>query len=201
MLGTVAAAVGIALAAYVAWRWTSVARGRRQRDEKLLAQLDPIGKKVDTGETIAPEEIDALAARPEIRHMLFTVLREMGRADLLPKQYSSTAEQGASALAYWMMHPNELQDAPERIELVETVTETVDGKNADFFVYRFRMPDGHWAGAGWLLGLAGPMAVGEEPYTSLPAAFSRAGDEEGKIRPRELVAWYVGMLRQKGIVR
>ena len=199
MAGVVVAAL---LGAFILWRWTSVARGARQRDERLLARLDPIGQKIDAGGAVSPEEIGSLAAPPEIRHMLFGLLREMGRPDLLPTKYSSSIAQGESALAYWMMHPNELQDAPEAIEFVETVKRAVDGQEADFHVYRFRMSAGHWAAKnGWMLGLAGPMETAVEPYSHLPGAFSRAGDSDGKVKPSELVDWYVGMLRQKGIVR
>ena len=192
------AVVVVLLILFVVWRWTSVARGSRQRDERLLARLDPIGRKIDAGQAVSRQEIEDLAARPEIRFALFAVLRQMNRTDLLPTGHSSSVQQGESALAYWMMHPNEHQDAPETIEFVETVTRSVDGKEADFHVYRYRMPAGHWAAKdGWLLGLAGPMDRGPEPYTNLPGAFSRAGDSEGKVKPTELVDWYVGMLRQK----
>lgn len=69
-------------------------------------------------------------------------------------------------------------------------------------VYWYRMPAGHWAAKdGWILGLAGPMLVTSEPYSQLPGAFSQAGDLEEKVKPVELVDWYVGMLRQKGIIK
>lgn len=197
----VVAALVVLLAAFVAWRFTSVARGARQRDERLIARIDPIAMRIDAGEVVTADEVAALAARPEMRHLLFTALRGMDRAELLPTAHSSSAAQGEAALAYWMMHPNELQDAPEAIEHVETVTRTVGGREADFHVYRYRMPARHWAGNhGWQLGVAGPMAADAEPYASMPGAFSRAGDVEGKVSPPELVDWYVGMLRQKGVI-
>jgi hypothetical protein len=62
------------------------------------------------------------------------------------------------------------------------------------------MPLGHWAAKdGWLLGLAGPMQPGAEPYAEMPGAFSRAGDVDGTVTPVELVDWYVGMLKAKGL--
>jgi hypothetical protein len=186
----------------VVWRWTSVARGANARDEKLIARIDPLGKKIDSGAVVTPEEVAALAAHPEIRFMLFAALRHMNRPDLLPTGFSSSVAQGESALAYWMMHPNELQDAPERIELLETVRRSVDGHDAEFHVYRYTMPSGHWAAKdGWLLGLAGPMPAGGEAYSAMPGAFSRAGDLDGKVKPGELVDWYVGMLRQQGVIK
>jgi len=198
----VGVAVAVLLVAFLVWRRTSVARGARQRDERLVARLDPVGKKIEAGETVSPQEIESLAAHPEIRHMLFMMLRHMEQPDLLPTQYSSSVAQGESALAYWAMHPNEFRDPPEAIEFVETVKRSVGGQEADFHVYRFRMPAGHWAAQdGWILGLAGPMEIGAEPYAYLPGAFSRAGDAVGKVKPSELVDWYVGMLRHKGVVK
>ena len=198
MLKIIAIAAGVVIAllvVFIIWRWTSVSRGMRQRDEKLLVRLKPIGKKIESGQVVSAQEIEGLAVKPEIRYMLFAMLRQMGRLDLLPTQYSSSIEQGKSALAYWMMHPNELQDAPEAIEFVETVKRTVDGYEVDFHVYRYKMPEGHWeAKEGWILGLAGPMKSGVEPYSEMTGAFSRVGDVEGKVKPSELVDWYVGML-------
>src|SRR6266478_2635841 len=132
MLKIVAIAAGllvVLLVAFVAWRWTSVARGARERDQILVARIDPIG-------------------------------------------------------------------------LVETVRRAVDGKEADFHVYRYRMAAGHPESKdGWLLGLAGPMNPDTEPYTQMPGAFSRAGDIYGKVKPTELVDWYLWMLRRKGIIK
>jgi hypothetical protein len=205
MLKVVAIAAGVLLVllvVFIVWRWTSVGRGMRQRDEKLLVRLDPVAKRIETGQAVSPQEIEKLAGRPEIRFLLFAMLREMKRPDLLPTNYSSSVAQGESALAYWMMHPNELQDAPEAIEHVETLQRSIDGQEADFQVYRYKMPAGHWAAKdGWMLGLAGPMKPGLEPYSERPGAFARGGDLDGKVKPSELVDWYVGMLRQKGVIK
>jgi hypothetical protein len=192
----------LSLLAFIAWRWTSVARGAKERDERLLVLLDPLGSKLESGAAISLDEVESLAAKPELRFMLFAALRHMNRTDLLPRKYLSSVDQGASALAYWMMHPNELQDAPEAIEWIETVQRPVDGRIADFHVYRYRMGNGNWAAeSGWLLGLAGPMFAGAEPYLERPGAFSRAGDIEGSVKPSELVDWYIGILRQKGMIK
>ena len=104
--------VALIFVAFVWWRWTSVARGARQRNEKILRLIDPIGAKLHSGRTVTPDEVSDLARRPEVRHMLFAVLRDAKRPDLIPQDYSSEVHQAASSLAYWMMHPNELQDAP-----------------------------------------------------------------------------------------
>lgn len=38
----------VLLAAFVGWRYTSVARGARQRDEPIMPLIDPIGEKLAT---------------------------------------------------------------------------------------------------------------------------------------------------------
>jgi len=41
----------------------------------------------------------------------------------------------------------------------------------------------------------------EPPYSDMPGAFSRATDIDGKVKPAELVDWYVGMLKQQGMIK
>ena len=197
------AIVLVLLVAFVVWRWTSVSRGAAVRDEILSAQIDSLVRKIDGGETVTQQDVAALAARPENRFVLFAALRHRHRADLLPGDYSSSVAQGESALAYWLMHPNELQDAPAAMELVETITRPIDGHDAEFHVYRYRMPEGHWAAKnGWMLGIAGPMPVAAEAYSEMPGAFARGdSDVDSKVQPSELVDWYIEMLRQKGVIK
>jgi hypothetical protein len=183
---------------FILWRLSSVGRGRRQRNERILKLLDPLGQKLDAGEPVSVEEVREFARRPETRHMLFTILREMNRSDLLPDDFNAPIQQAEAALVFWMMHPNELQDPPETMEHLQDVRHTVNGRDATIHVFRYRMPADHWAGKdGWLLGLAGPVDAEAEPYSELPAAFSRCGDKEGDITPEDLVAWYVGLMKQK----
>ena len=196
------ASLVVLLVGFVVWRWTSVVRGASERDEKLFALLGPIAERIENGQVLALGEIATLAAKPEIRHMLFYTLRRMKKTELLPNGCSSSIAQGESALAYWLMHPNELGGAPAAIEFVETVQRPVDGRNAEFHVYRFKTSAGHWAEKdGWLLGLAGPMQADAEPYAEMPGAFSRIDDLDGTIKPAELVDWYIDALRQKGAIK
>src|SRR5262245_63179901 len=101
--------------------------------------------------------------------------------------YLSKQAQAESILAYWMLHPNELQAAPARMELLEALRRIVGGREGEFFVFRYQMPRGHWAGSAWVLGLAGPFDPEEKPYESVAGGFSRADDVSGKVSPTELV--------------
>ncbi len=190
-------AIGILFVAFIVWRYTSVARGARQRDEKLLVMLDPIALKLANKEPVAAEEIADLGRQPQYRPMLYQMLKHFERLDLFPANDLTIEEQGKGILAYWMMHPNELQDAPREIELVEEIEREFRGEHVTFLVYKYQMPPGHWAAKdGWLLGLAGPFFENEDPY-SAAGGFSRCGDKYGEVQPRELIDWYVEMFNRK----
>ncbi len=96
------------------------------------------------------------------------------------------------------MHPNELQDAPSEIQVVEEVDRDLQGERGKFLVFRYRMPAGHWAEKdGWLVGLAGPFFDKDVPYSGLAGAFSRCGDKFGEVKPLELIDWYIGIVTRK----
>ena len=192
-------AIGIgAVVAFVVWRVTSVARGAKRRDQLILRELDPVCKRLASGQSVPLAEVAALCRKPHLRLILYQSLANLGRSDLFPTEYRGREAEAASTLAYWLMHPNELQAPPERMELVETVNTAVFGKTGQFFVFRYAMPEGHWAhSSGWLLGLAGPYFDGDPVYENRAGAFSRAGDVFGKVDPHELVRWYAGILARK----
>lgn len=189
--------IGAAIAVFVVWRYTSIARGARKRDEQLLLLLDPIGEKLATGNAPSRTEIDDLAALHQIRGFLYELLKYYERLDLFPEKFRNEIAQAETRLAYWLMHPNELQAAPEKIELVTTVTRKIENEDCRFYVFKYTMPNDHWAGKDWLLGLAGPYIDGQPPYTGIAGAFSRCGDKFGDVVPEELVDWYVAMATRK----
>jgi hypothetical protein len=186
-------AFGILIVAFLWWRFTSVARGARQRDQRLLAVVDPIAERLEKKETVAADEIADLSRQPQFRPMLYQMLRVFERLELFPIQDLSIQAQGEAALAYWMMHPNELQDAPSEIVLVEEIERDLTDGKGKFLIFRFRMPSGHWAEKdGWLLGLAGPFFKGDPPYSGVASGFARCTDKFGEVKPSELVDRYVG---------
>lgn len=65
MLKIAAIAAGVVLVLlvlFIVWRWTSVGRGMRQRDERLLVRLDPLAKRMETGQAVSPQEVETVAA-------------------------------------------------------------------------------------------------------------------------------------------
>ena len=187
----------VALAVFVWWRYTSVSRGAAKRDAALLPLLDPLAEQLEAKAVVSPEAVAALAAHPEVRVLLHALLVHYDRRDLLPPEHLTLPAQAEAILAYWLMHPNELQAAPTLLEPVVSVSRPLNGRTAQFHVLRYQMPPGHWAGTEWLLGLAGPFFPDDPPYEGPAGGFSRAGDRYGVVSPESLVDWYVGMLQQK----
>lgn len=163
----------------------------------IIPLFDPLGEKLADGETPAMEEIETLARNPATRSFLYQILKHFERLELFPDEYRSEIAQAEAALVYWMLHPNELQDAPQETALAETVTRTIDGQNCRFHVFRYRMPNAHWAGDDRLLGLAGPFVDNDPPFSGLAGAFSRCSDKYGHVQPAELVDWFIGIVRKK----
>lgn len=187
----------VLIIAFLWWRLTSVGRGARTRDGRLLVELDPIGVKLADGEEVSAEEINAIADRAQFRPMLYEILKHFERLDLFPERYLNAESQAEAQLCYWMMHPNELQDAPAEIKLIETIDRNLNGRDGKFFVFRYQMPEGHWAkDDGWLVGLAGPYYPNGIPYAHMNA-FSRCSDRHGQVEPTELVDSYVNMIEAK----
>lgn len=197
VLLTIGGIVLAAVAGLAVWLITSVARGAKARDEGLRKQLAPVAEKLEKKASISAGEIQQLARSPQLRSMLYALLSRHGRLDLFPSEYLSKRAQAESALTYWMMHPNELRAPPARIELLDTLRRIVGGKEGEFFVFRYQMPEGHWAGPDWVLGLAGPFRPDEPPYGGAAAGFSRADDVAGKVSPTEVVDRYVALLARK----
>ena len=163
--------VVLAFAAFIWWRITSVGRGSRRRDRVLLVLLNPLAARFQANELVTAEDITTIAASPQYRPLLYQLLDHFHKTDLFPQSLLSQQAQGEGLLAYWLMHPNELQGAPVAIEHVATFSRQALGRTGDFFVYRYRMPEWHWAGSDWLLGLAGPFFPGEEPFRGARAGF------------------------------
>jgi hypothetical protein len=162
------------------------------RDQKIYLAIDPVVEHLDTATAAS---VAALADAPQNRPLLYAALDEAKRTQLFPPKYLDTVSQGAGQLAYWMMHSHEMDAPPEAIELLETQEREVDGKRLTFHVYKFKMPAGHWSGDAWHVGLSGPYAAGDAPYSS--TAFARGGEEDdvGRVKPSELVDWYIELNR------
>jgi hypothetical protein len=186
--------LGALVVAFFVRQYLSVRRGIRARDKALYQQLVPLAVALEDGAAVDESEIARLAAVAELRGPLYRLLASHNRQSLFPERFVNREAEAIGVLTHWMLHPHELQAAPETIEPVATLTRSVGGRQGEFRVFRYRMPSGHWAGREWLLGLAGPFFDGEEPYHSIAGGFSRVSDVHGKVAPDALVDWYAALV-------
>jgi len=120
--------LGFVVVGFIWWRFTSVARGATQRDDRIVGLVQPMGERLAEGKDVSPDEIAKVLRLPQTRSLVYETLKHFERLDLFPERYKDLTSQGEAHLAYWMMHPNELKDPPAQIELIETCPREYDGK-------------------------------------------------------------------------
>jgi hypothetical protein len=185
----------VLVVAFIVRQYLSVVRGVQKRDMALLERLAPLGEKLGRGEAIDRREIERLAAVPELRAALYRMLSSHECKQLFPEEYLTRESEAAALLTHWMLHPHELQAPPETMQLVTTLQRRLGRKTGEFYVFRYRMAPGHWAGEEWLLGIAGPFFDGEEPYESVAGAYSNCNDLYGQVSSATLVDQYVKLIQ------
>jgi hypothetical protein len=185
--------IAVVILAFLVWRITSVGRGAKQRDRRIYSELEGVARLLEGGQELTQDQVVSLGDRHELRGMLYFFLKQGEKLDLAPDEWRTVESQAKAQLAYWMMHPNELCDPAEQIEIVEMQERSIGGRAAQFACLKYRMPEGHWAGRDWQLGVAGPYFEDSLPYDGEAGAFARVGDVEGKVPPAELIDWYIGM--------
>ncbi len=167
----------------------SIGRGGVEVRKKIMDGMAPLTVRLRSGEVVTAEEVEAWAAQPKYRCYLVMVLENVGKMDLFPQKYFTTEAHAESELVQWMMHPHEYGEPPAAIELEECVSIAPDEPDLVCYVFRFKMPEGHWQKE-WMMGVAGPVSKSDPPYEGEMGAFSR-GDTLGKMPPTALVAWWM----------
>ena len=183
---------------FLVYRWWTTARDVNQLNRRILEQIKPIVEAIQGGIEPDSNEIKRLAAEPLTRNELHDVLLFFQRLDLFPNEYHNAKSFAESDMVRWLCHPNELECEPDEIELMNIVTKEQgkDKTKVEYFVYRFRMYEPHWAAKdSWLAGVAGPYRV-HEPMPGGAATFSRfetydakSPDEHVNFCHNKLLQW------------
>jgi hypothetical protein len=139
---------------------------------EALAYIDPQLKLyavlglVRQGQAVPPEHLLAVAKSPETRNWLHDQLQNMGKVALFPPDCASQKDFAEGEMVTWLIYPTELGRAPDEIQLMAVVPRTYSDGEAEFFVFRFRTFEPHWAAKdGWIAGVAGPFLKGASPST------------------------------------
>ena len=157
LAGLVALVVILFLVLWVRSIWVSV-----KRDDELSKKTEPVISALSKNEAVDLELVDSLSADPLTRVHFLGELVELGKDDLFPAEYKTLEMIAESDMVRWLSHGNELGSAPSEIEMVfeHEVFERL--KCGRCFLFKFRVPDSHWASKnGWMCGVSGPFWEGE----------------------------------------
>lgn len=133
------------------------------RDQQLDEMIEPAILAIEKDPASAKDVILQFAKLPATRNHLFSKLKELGKTEAFPDIYRSIEKIAESDMVKWLMHPNELKEAPTDIELIRDVAVNQDDKKGKMFLFKFRIDAPHWASDnGWMAGIAGPYWDGEE---------------------------------------
>ncbi len=153
--------------------WMNAMRATIARNRRLMKLIGPVVTAVDAGHENASELVWACAKNPATRNDLYARLKVMGEADIFPEEFRTIEKVAESDLVRWLMHPNELQVAPNEIELLRQVDVAEEEKRGRCFLFRFRVEAPHWAAdRGWMSGIAGPFWDGDAEPNSGRGTFS-----------------------------
>lgn len=185
--------LAILITFFIFLRRHSVYRGATARDDQLWSELATIRQTVEAGGRVSVDDVAPFAARPELRHMLYSMLKYFEQLDAFPEEFLSLEQQARADLAYWLCHPNELGAPPDQIETVHNVIKQVDGNEWTYFALKFIKHPPHWSADGcWRLGVAGPYDRRLPPYSGAEA-FSRFHRID-ETTPEAEIDWYFATL-------
>ncbi|MDQ5825379.1 MAG: hypothetical protein M3441_14395 [Chloroflexota bacterium] len=143
------------------------------------------------GEDVAAQHIDDVAASPEMRGYLYTLLDEVGKLDLFPERFRTQEALAEANMVDWLTYPTELASAPDEIELMKVVSEDLGPPEGviDYYLFRYRTFPPHWAAEkGWMAGVSGPFLRNEGLSTESHGDTFSTFEPWDSITPDEHVA-------------
>jgi len=175
------------VAAFVAWRIYATIAGGARAYKARLAAIEPITSALSNGRQPLDEDLQRFARARVTRQVLFEYLRDASKGDLFPVEFRTWPALAEANLVSWLCHPNELQSAPDEIELMATLP--APGSTAmHYFLFRYKVHPPHWAAKdGWMAGVAGPYDLTKDPEPYGPGTFSRFEAFDSRT-PEEQVA-------------
>jgi hypothetical protein len=173
-LATVAVVV-VAGIAFVAWRLWATEKGAEDVYLRLTQRIAPVEDRLAAGQDPDPADVERFARDRETRMVLYDALEHHGKLPLFPLQYATPEAIAEADLVLWLCHPNELDAAPDEIELMARIP--VPGEPSTdmrYYVFRYRTKPPHWAtNDGWLAGVAGPYPASGTASPGAAGTFSR----------------------------
>jgi hypothetical protein len=161
------------VAAFVIWRLYATIVGGRRAYQARLDAIAPVTEALSAGRQPSEAELQRFARDPKTRQVLHDVLTEAQKIHLFPNEFLTWPALAEANLVGWLCHPNELQVAPDEIELMATLP-APGALDTHYFLFRYRTHEPHWAAKdGWTAGVAGPYDLTKVPAPYAPGTFSR----------------------------
>jgi hypothetical protein len=156
---------------YLLWKGN---QATKKREQIVSENLKPIISAIENNTTIDNQ----VFKDPSIRISAYLTLKSYDKLHLFPKEYNNFISGAESSLAFWLLHPNELDAVPDEVEFVQkiSINEKVDGQNkiADYYIFKFKVNAPHWAAEdGWMAGISGPYTDESSPYDYVSGTFSQ----------------------------
>ena len=198
LLIVIGCAIGL-VALFVVWRLIATVQATARRDNQVSEKMAAIVEILESGEIPSQSDLLKCAEGKRTRRALYEVLEKYGKEELFPQQYLTREAAAEADLAYWLLHPNELGSAPDFIELMTKVIRQYEGATLEYFVFRYKMNEPHWAAKdGWMVGISGPYTEGSRLYSWAPGTFSTFEQYESKT-PDDHVDWLHETMIKKGM--
>jgi len=182
----------LAIAVFLVYRLRTVKKQNKKLNEQRFDRIKPLYDKLESGQSITPEDVLPYATNLLSRETTFQLLNAHNKSEIFPKQYYTVVKGAESHLANWLEFPTELNACPDEIEHIKRVTFDFDGKNnfVHYEVFKYRVNEPHWAAKdGWILGVVGPYFDDSKPYDKAQATFSRVSSTLEKVAPDDEAKW------------
>lgn len=108
---------------------------------------------------IADGYIEELAREDRTCKRFYKILREINKLFRFPEEYLTQERLARADMVYWLMHPAEIGDVPDKIEFVQTFEKS----DEIFYVFKFKSNKDALKDKGWMIGISGGYAKGIEP--------------------------------------
>lgn len=103
--------------------------------------------------------VEELARDYRTTKRFYKLLRSIGRLYRFPEEYYKQEHLAIGDMVQWLMHPAEIGDAPDEIELLETF----ERNNEIFYVFKFKSSKEEFKDKGWMIGISGGYEKDIEP--------------------------------------
>ncbi|QST02280.1 hypothetical protein IMZ31_22770 (plasmid) [Pontibacillus sp. ALD_SL1] len=119
----------------------------------LLENNQKIGKKLQ----------NCIARNDESRNYFYEQLRRLDRLNLFPEEFKTQEHLAKSQLITWLTQPDNLGHFPSDTKLIDVYTETLNGEDYEFYLFKFRSTVYEWKEKGWMIAVSGGYKKSEKP--------------------------------------